>query len=69
MPPDANSSQGRELDMDAAARGLAAMEQALAENRRLREWLNYIEHTTADDNVIAAVELALEGKAVEWGER
>jgi DNA polymerase elongation subunit (family B) len=37
-----------------------------AKNRRLLDWLYYIEQTTNDDNVLAAIELANRGLAAEF---
>lgn len=39
-----------------------------AEVERLLDWLYYIRETTSDHNVLAAVELAEKGEAVEWGD-
>lgn len=41
---------------------------AVEDGERLREWLRYIEATTDDYNIDAAVELALKGEPVEWGQ-
>lgn len=44
----------------------AARDVYEAEMARLRDWLDYINETTGDDNVQAAVQLAFAGEVVEW---